>query len=206
MFRDFFQKSWLYVVVAVAVAAISVGATLFLAGNRPVEMFGPQAVSEPAPGTVTQIKTWTFYPATAVTGSGTAYSSSPKRTSTGIDVSRVKDWHSADVFVTVDISGTATLTVTPQFSTDASNWTDATYDYVADTLVETTTVLTSTGVTTATSTLSSSSTVTEGTYRIVISADGTDYLRVPIAGEYMRVKLAYSGEITPTVTVTLRND
>lgn len=174
---------------------------------------------EPLPGTVVGVGTYTYYPSTAstISGTGEIVSAAP-RTIRGLNMNHVRDFNSADVFVTLDISGTGTITVTPQVSADQSDWTDATYTYIADTLaqttVQTTTVLTSTGVTTATSTLnnslSSSSTPTEQTYQIVLSADGTDYLRMPIAGEYLRFTIDYSfattGTITPTIKASLRNN
>ncbi len=160
---------------------------------------------EPLPGSITGVGTYTFYPTTVVTGSGTAYSTSPYLYR-GLDVTKVRDFNSADIFVTVDITPSAILTITPQFSADQSNWTDAKYPYVADTLVSTTEVLTSDGVTTATTTISSSSTPTEQVYQIVLDADESGYVRVPIAGEYMRLKMERSDNVTPTVKVTLRNN
>jgi hypothetical protein len=166
------------------------------------------AESEPQAGTVSGVTTYTYYPATALTGSGTAYSSAPRNVS-GQDISKaVKYYNSMDVAVTVDlITSTGTITVTPQFSADQSNWYDATYTYVANTLVSTTAIVTSTGGTTATTTITSSSTPTEATYQVVLSADGTDNLKIPVSNEYFRVKIEYAGTtLTPTVKATLRNN
>jgi hypothetical protein len=48
------------------------------------------------------------------------------------------------------------------------------------------------------------------THSITLSAAGTDYLRLLLAGKYLRVKVAAVTPpltvITPTVTVVLRND
>lgn len=159
---------------------------------------------EPASGTVRGLGgVYTYYNEGSITT--TTYTDQP-RTVQGQDVSTIWLYHSADIFVTADVSGTDTITVTPQLSVDGSNWTDVTYTYVADTLAQTTTVLTSTGTTTATSTTSMSSAVTEGTEQIVMSTDATDYLRIPLAGKYLRLKMETSGTVTPTVKVLLRND
>jgi len=160
---------------------------------------------EPLPGSVTGVGTYTFYPTTVLTSSGTTYSASPYLYR-GLDVTKVRDFNSDDIFVTVDITPSAMLTITPQFSADQSNWTDAKYTYVADTLVSTTEVLTSDGVTTATTTISGSSAPTEQVYQIVLDDDESGYVRVPIAGEYMRLKMERSDNVTPTVKVTLRNN
>lgn len=96
-------------------------------------------------------------------------------------------WYQADAFVTVDVSGTATAVVTPQFSADATNWTDAYYQTVSGT------------------------TVTNQSYALTLSADGTSYTQFPLAGEYVRFKVAVSGfaattdRITVTVKATSKN-
>lgn len=173
---------------------------------------GVWAEGEPGPGTVEGIVTHTYYEAatsTAGAASGTLYSSAPRRVS-GQDISLVRSFYSVDVFATVDMAGSDVVTITPQFSANQSDWADADYSYVADNLSQTTTVLTSTGVTTATSTTSQSSSITWQTYQTVFSADGTDYLRLPVAGEYLRFKIEYStsttSTITPTILATLRNN
>src|SRR5262249_14716038 len=73
-----------------------------------------------------RIVTQTFYPQTALTGSSTVYSASP-RTVNGNDITRVVAFQTADVFVTGDITSTTRLTVTVQFSADGANWADAEY-------------------------------------------------------------------------------
>jgi hypothetical protein len=161
---------------------------------------------EPLPGTVQGIRgPNVFWNGTVIAGSTVTYTDAPK-TSYGSDISLVWLYHSADIFVTADISPSSYITITPQFSADQSNWTDATYTYVADTLGSTTSVVTSTGLTTATTTTSMSSAVTEAIYRITMSADGTDYLRIPLAGKYLRFKIEHSSTVTPTINVMLRND
>jgi hypothetical protein len=39
-----------------------------------------------------------------------------------------------------------------------------------------------------------------------MSADGTDYLRIPLAGKYVRFKIETSGTVTPTIKALFRND
>lgn len=135
----------------------------------------------PQPGTVTLTSTSILYPAAALSGTGTVYSAAPRIVS-GQDVSQVRRFNSADVFVTADISGTAVITVTPQFAPDQSGWADAHYTVISGT------------------------TATNLDYQVVLSADGSDYVSVPVAGEYLRVKIEYSGVVTPLVQTTLRNN
>lgn len=164
------------------------------------------AIGEPPPGTVVRAVSYTFYPATVGTA-GTAYSDAPNTTTGGIDISRVSEWNSVDIFVTADISGTATLTVTPQFSADQSNWTDADYTYPALTQ-STSQTITNTGIITSVQLINTSisTALTTQTHYTVQTADGVDYMRVPVAGEYMRLKLQRSGTITATVLATVRNN
>ena len=51
-----------------------------------------------------------------------------------------------------------------------------------------------------------SSAVTEATHQVIISSDTTDYMRVPLAGRYLRFKMEVSDTVTPTIKVLLRND
>lgn len=129
------------------------------------------AVGEPPNTTVTRQLTSTLYPATAISNGTTVYS--------GAAVS--SRWNSADVFVAVDLTGTAFLTVTVQLSPDGINWADADYEYATDSAIAT------------------------QSYVRSLSADGVEYMRVPLAGERMRVKIASSGAVTPTVMATYRN-
>jgi hypothetical protein len=187
------KRSLIMVGLLVLVLALGLGGAV--AASQP---------NEPQPGTVHGIKgPDVFWNNAVIAGSTVTYTSAPK-TVYGSDISLVWLYHSADVFVTADISPSSRITITPQFSVDQSYWTDATYTYVADTLAQTTTVVTSTG--TATSTTAMSSAVTEAIYRIIMTADGTDYLRVPLAGKYVRFKIEHSSTVTPTIKVMLRND
>ena len=188
------RKSGLWVMLLV----VAMG--LLLAGSVAASQPG-----EPQPGTVQGLRGPSLFWQGVIAGSVPTYTTSP-RTQFGTDVSVVWMYNSADIFVTADITPSGRITVTPQFSVDQSNWTDATYTYVADTLASTTSVITSTGKTTATTTTSMSSAVTEAIYRIIMTADGTDYLRVPLAGKYLRFKIEHSGAVTPTINVLLRNN
>lgn len=133
-----------------------------------------------------QIKqlTVTLYPATALTSSGTAYSASPRTSVPGRDDSSVNGWAYADVFIKTDIATTGTLTATVQFSPDGSNWATADYEYA-------------TGNTTGS--------VGTQIHRRVMTADGVEIIRLPVAGEKMRVMLQHTATMTPTVLVTYRN-
>ena len=147
-------------------------------------MLSPAAwadVGAPQPGTVLRAASYTHQAATAGV-TGTTYTDAPNTTAGGLDVSYVADWHAADVFVTADVGDGGSLVVTPQFSADQSNWADANYAYVM------------------------SGTVATETYQATVAADGTTLIRLPVAGEYMRFKLARTGPVTVTVQATLRNN
>lgn len=171
---------------------------------------------EPLPGTVQGIKgPQTFWGGTVIAGSTVTYTSAPKLVY-GSDISLVWLYHSADIFVTADITPSSYLTITPQFSVDQSNWTDATYvsegwvlPLSASTTLTNSSGVTSTTTSTSTTTFSgatASRSSAEVTYKITMSADGTDYLRIPLAGKYLRFKIEHSSTVTPTINVMLRND
>lgn len=139
-----------------------------------------QAAGEPEPGTVQQIETRTFYGPTALT-TGTVYSTYTTTLGSGI-VGAVGSYNSADVFLVVDVTGVATATITAQFSADGTNWANADYEYWNGSAIGT------------------------QSYARTMTADGTEYMRVPIAGEYMRFQIAATGTLTPTILATLRNN
>jgi hypothetical protein len=191
----------------------------------------PVAAQGPEPGTVVGVGTYTAFPTQQISHTGSAattYSSAPYLYR-GLDVSYSRNWNSADVFVVVDDWDTGdALTVTAQFSPDQSNWADAYYTAEGwvlplsySGLMTNTSVLTNssgvTNTTTSTQSLTASASNTfsgsSGTrvsesvpYRIVASADGTDYVRIPIVGMYLRYKLEYSGTLTATIQTTYRNN
>jgi hypothetical protein len=157
---------------------------------------GAAAIGEPPAGTTASIQNYTLVPSTVITEDGTTYS----------DAQQFLFWNAVDLFVTADLTTSTEITITAQVSADGTNFADATYTYAAETLAETTSVVTSTDGLTASSTVSSSSTPTEQTYQIVLRADGTDYIRLPMAGQYLRVSIEASGDVTPTVIATMRNN
>ena len=117
-------------------------------------------------------QTYTFFNARAITSSTSVLYSTTNL--------QLGQWALADVFVTADMSGTNTITVTPQYSADNVNWADASYTYLTTTL-------------------------NTGNYNLVLSADGTSYVRVPIVGEYFRFKVDNGGVVTVTVKATMKD-
>lgn len=139
------------------------------------------ANGEPLPGSITGVGTYTLYTTTVQSGAGTTYSASPYLYR-GLDTSKVRDWNNVDIFATVDVTASGIITITPQFSPDQVNWSDAYWDSISGT------------------------TVTPIPYRLVINTDTTNHLRVPIVGEYMRLKMQRSDTTTPTIKATFRNN
>lgn len=144
-----------------------------------------QAV-EPTPGTVSRSATFTFFPTTVLAGTTTVLTDSPYVVGAN-DITRVGSWHSADVFVTGVLTPTGVMTVTALLSADQTNWADATYRTVA---VDD----------------SGDAAVTTQVQRLVLEADGTQYMRIPLAGEALKFRIEKSGTVTPTIVVTLRNN
>lgn len=143
----------------------------------PMASAGPLGPGAPDLPSVNYYQTFTLFSARALTSStSTTYTLSP---------TRFPQWAAADIFVTADVSGTDTLTATVQYSPDGSNWSDGTYTYV-------------TWNTTGTATSNT------GTYRLVISSDTTSFMRVPMVGEYMRLKIDNGGAVTPTIKATFK--
>lgn len=147
-------------------------------------VMGGQAQAQERAPAVTKQKTLLLYPATQVSAGSTTYTSSPRELSPGVDASAVAGWANVDLFATVDISGTGFVTVTLQYSADGVNWADADYEYA-------------TGNTTGT--------VATQTHVRYLSADGTELIQAPTAGEFLRLKIQASAVTTPTVYVTYRN-
>lgn len=92
-------------------------------------------------------------------------------------------WNGVDLFVAVDVASGGALTGTVQFSADGSNWADG-YWYS----------VTSTG------------TLVSNLYRTIQTADGTTYIKVPTAGQYMRINLDVTGTVTPTIAGVYKNN
>lgn len=98
------------------------------------------------------------------------------------DAQQFSYWNAADIFITADVGSGAIITVTAQVSADGTNFADADYEYAdADSL-------------------------NTQSYQRVLSADGTEYMRLPMAGEYLRVSLTTTGTVTPAIKATLRNN
>jgi hypothetical protein len=169
------------------------------------------AGGDPGTGTVVAISLVTFADGTTPISTTTYFgagngSGSTSSSTRGYDA---RYWYKADVFVTADVSGTNTITVTPQWSADNVNWVDAEYTYLAETLAQTTSVVTGTEIMTATSTTSSSTSEQTNTYQLVLSADGTDFTNILLRGAYLRFRVSAwttTLQITPTIYAVLRND
>lgn len=201
-----FLRAFGSVVAAAVMIALLVGPGL--------QWVSAGGAGDPESGTVVGIKSVTFAPGSSSITTTTYYNDNADST-----VYSTQYWHSADVFVTVDITGTNTLTVTPQWSADGTNWVSAKYKaegWVLP-LTHSTTITNSSGVTsttTSTHTISfSGSTGTRVsewvTYQVILSADGSDYVAIPLHGNYLRFKtetLTTGLSLTPTIKTVLRND
>jgi hypothetical protein len=158
---------------------------------------GGSAVAQTrAPGMIKQ-NTYLLYPATALTGNTTVYSASPRNVAAGLDASKVYGYANVDIFATIDLDTTGYVTLTLQYSADGTNWTNADFEYASQT-----STWNSAGIT---STATASTAIATQTYIRYMSADGTEYMSAPTAGEFMRVKIEHSAEVTPTIYATLRN-
>lgn len=171
--------------VGVLLAALVLSATL-------VVLAGPGG-PEPPGGSVKTADVFTIVNAGYYTTTGTHY---------GTTNLRYIYYNSMDLFVTIDLKTTGSVTVTPQYSADGVNYVDASYTAEGWVLPQTT-VLTKTS--TATFASGTATRVSESVpYRVVLSADGTDVVRIPMVGKYMRPKIQLSGGITNGVTVTVQ--
>lgn len=139
------------------------------------------AAGEPPPATTQRAVTYTYVDAAALV-SGTTYSS-PALTAQSVDPAQVGAWNEAIVYVSTAVSGASNSLVTVQFSPDNEAFADA-YFQVAD----------------------ADGALIEHTYTISATADGTSYVRVPVHGEYMRLKFDTVGTVTTTAKVFLRNN
>ena len=204
-------------IVALVMTVLAIAPSVFGQGTGPG---GP-----PMPN-IAQSTSYVLLPARAITNGVTIYNTA--------NVS-LGQWPLADVFVTADVSGTAYITVTPQYSADNINWVDASYTYLANncttgatitsapTLAGTTSVtatadittsltsvtggsvITTTGPITATTTSVCATSEAAGNYQMLLSSDTTVVERVPIVGDYFRVKIANTGTVTVTVKATVKD-
>lgn len=139
------------------------------------------AAGEPPPATTQRTQVYTFLEPTALV-TGTAYSN-PALTSQSVDPALVGAWNEAIVYVSAAVSSTSNSLVTVQFSPDNEAFADAYYQ-VAD----------------------ADGDLINHTYAISVTTDGTNYLRVPVHGEYMRLRFDTTGTVTTTAKVFLRNN
>ena len=166
-------------------ALLAVTALLLLVGMAAVSLLPQGAAAAPAAqfGAVTAPRTVTLYGPTAVT-TGTTFSSAPLNVN-GIDNARTTNYGRADVFISTGANSSGTLTVTVQVSADESTWADSTemqQGFLTGTLVS-----------------------AAYTHRVVLTgASQAGTVRVPLAGEFLRVKVEAAGSITPTVKATYR--
>ncbi len=139
------------------------------------------AAGEPPPATTQRTNVYTYVDS-AVFDDGTDYSN-PQLTSQGDNPARVGAWNEAIVYVTAEVSGGSDSLVTVEFSPDNEVFAEA-YFQVAD----------------------ADGDLITHSYAISVTADGTQYVRVPIQGEYLRLRYDTSGTITTTAKVFLRNN
>lgn len=153
---------------------------LGLAGTG-VALAGPGG-PEPGDGTVKAADTYTLYSGYVTTTT----------TINPASVTRLVYYNDVDLFVTADFSTTGVITMTPQYSADNANWANATY---VGTAWSSATV---DGITTTIATADA-----ETTYRTTLSADGTDFIRLPMVGKYLRPQITLSGGVTNGVWITV---
>jgi hypothetical protein len=181
----------------VRMTGVAVAVVLLLA------LFSTMALAMPSEPTVTPVAkqlTVTLYGPTAITTSTVTSTAPGVLDGNGREVAKTTGWSNADVFVTVDchLGGACNLVATVQVSADGTNWATADYDYESNT-----STWNSQGIT---STATSSTAIAQQSFARTLTADGTEYMRVPLSGEYMRVQLVATGiTMTPTVKATYRN-
>lgn len=169
------NRSWL-IAFSVVLAIVLVGA--MFASMVPGNVVAAPVQQQYAP------RSTTFYGPTAVT-TGTTYSEAPLTINT-IDFARTTNYATADVFVTTGANSVGSTTVTAQVSPDAETWTDLTQIIP---------------------TFNTTGTLTENSvaYDVALTNASSAYMRVPVAGEFLRFKVVVAGgTVTPTVKVTLR--
>jgi hypothetical protein len=147
-----------------------------------------QSIEGPQSAASARVSTVTLYGPTRIT-TGTTNTSSPVSSVGGVDASRLAEYGAVDVFVfstfgTVPVA--TALTVTAQYSPDATNWTDAEVRYVT---------WTSTGTVTYNA---------RDYWRVLNAASPSALIQLPAAGEYIRLRMEAKGIVTPTVKLTYR--
>ncbi len=104
------------------ITAISVVMLLAVTGLLAAK---PEAAPDGAPLQTAAWSTKTFYGPIVLTSTATKYTACPLVQS-GLDICSTAKWTNAEVFLTIDVSTTGSVTLTPQFSADASNWSTST--------------------------------------------------------------------------------
>jgi hypothetical protein len=122
--------------------------------------------------------TVSVYAATSISGT-TVNTAAPNIDAEARDVSLTTSWGSVDVFIVADVASSATLTATVQVSPDGVNWADADYEYWTGSAIGT------------------------KTHQRVMTADGTEIITLPLAGDRWRVQLTTTAPVTTTVKATL---
>jgi len=137
-------------------------------------MTTPAAAQAPI---VEQITVPVYGPVAVTTGVSNTVS--PNVDQYGRDISAAGPYESVDVFLTTDLTGSTWVTATAQVSADGVNWANATQDYWTG------------------------SAIAQATKARSLSAAGTTYMNVPLAGEYWRVSIQTTGVATNTIKATL---
>lgn len=164
-----------------SVVALAVLVALLVMSVLSASGAAPQQAGAPLPLTNSGQRTVILYPATAIV-TGTTNSSSPRYLAPGDDATATKGWANVDVFMAATVAGSGVVTITPQFSADCVNWTDADYDYWTG------------------------SAIAQNSYRRVLNSSNlVEYVRMPAAGECLQVQMVVTGgTVTPTVYATWR--
>lgn len=164
-----------------SVVALAVLVALLVMSVLSASGAAPQQVGAPLPLTNNGQRTVVLYPATAIV-TGTTNSSSPRLLAPGDDASKTAGWANVDVFMSAAIGSGGVVTITPQFSADCSNWTNADFNYWTG------------------------SAVAQSSYQRVLNSSTTvEYASMPAAGECLRVQMVVTGgTVTPTVYATWR--
>lgn len=146
-------------------------------------------IASPPTSRISGSQSVTFYSPGPVTTSGTSYTGITYYGQYGGDASNVGLWSTADTFVSAAISGTAFITVTPQFSNDWINWRSAQIVTV--------------------NTVSGTTSVSVANVSWSLSSSGTTGYMIPTAGDYIRYKIDITTNtntvVTPTIRTTFRN-
>jgi hypothetical protein len=146
----------------------------------------PAAAQSAVRTNVVDMPTYTLLTATRLV-SATTVSASPNRVG-GIDISDTRGYAGADVFIAAEGEGDWALDATVELSPDRVHWAPVRYEQLGFDdngidVIQTTPPLT----------------------RWLSPDRDTDYMMLVLANQYLRVNLAATGTVTPTVWVTYRD-